>query len=144
MDLIGFNCSYYFRLKMNYYQITSGLDSDSDTEPEWMVNGVTKYVDNQELGEKHKENDKDDKPADLHQAVQNCLAKDTLDDLRREFTKNTVSAPTEDVMDPKKQEVVVLRRNSSRNTYGLRASQRFSRILEGTYHCFCKVFEIFS
>ena len=92
-----------------------------------MVTGVTKPEDPKHTAE----------PNNLQQAVQECLTRDTLEDLRREYTKNTVVATeTESVQDTKKQETVVLRRNSSRNTYGRRASQRFSKILEGN-DCVC-------
>jgi len=93
---------------MNYYQITPDLDSESEDD-----------------------HDHDQQPPDLHQAVQMCLAKDTLADLRREYTKNTSSTPADAASMPKKEERVVMRGLTSRNSYGRRASQRFSKILEG-------------
>ena len=97
---------------MNYYQITPDLDSESEDD-----------------------HDHDQQPPDLHQAVQMCLAKDTLADLRREYTKNTSSTPADAASMPKKEERVVMRGLTSRNSYGRRASQRFSKILEGTLYC---------
>ena len=131
-------------MSMNYYQITSGLDSDSDSEVGWMVTGVTKHDkggqghdhehagdqghDHEHAGDHHQKDG-----TNLHQAVQECLARDTLDDLRREYHKNTVvTAATAGPQEVKNQQVVVLRKKSTKNTYGRRASQRFSKILEGT------------
>jgi hypothetical protein len=122
-------------MSMNYYQITSGLDSDSDSEVGWMVTGDNHHqVQGHDHGHGHAADQHSKDTTNLHQAVQECLTRDTLDDLRREFNKNTVAAAeTDGAQEVKKQETVVLRRNSSKNTYGRRASQRFSKILEGTY-----------
>ena len=120
---------------MNYYQITSGLDSDSDGEVEWMVTGVNKHGDHHHHVQSHDQGHAGDQHQEdatkLHRAVQECLTQDTLNDLRREYHKNTVAAD-ESPQELKTQQEVVLRRKSSRNTYGRRASQRFSKILEGT------------
>jgi len=122
---------------MNYYQITTGLDSDSDGEVDWMVTSENKQI------SKNKENDQENnsqatpgnenqntnvQSPTFHQALEGCLTRDTLNDFKREYSKNTESSIAQE---GKKEGAVVLRRKSSRNSYGQRASQRFSKIIEG-------------
>ena len=122
---------------MNYYQLTSGIEEDeSDDEP-----------DNSWLSPTRREG--------LPSSVSSCLSQDTVEDLMAELSRNSrvdtrvednnnavqnikiplpplspVSPVTPD--SPANSSGVLMRRKSSgRSSYGHRASQRFSRLLEG-------------
>ena len=113
---------------MNYYQITSGIEEE-DSEEE---------ADNPWLSPSNRQDE-------LPRSVSSCLSQDTVQDLMKEFSRNTslednnnavqnTKTPLTPVssVSPESSGGVVLRRKSSgRSSYGHRASQRFSRLLEG-------------
>ena len=113
---------------MNYYQITSGIE-EQDSEEE---------ADNPWLSPSNRQDE-------LTRSVSSCLSQDTVQDLMKEFSRNTslednnnavqnTKTPLTPVssVSPESSGGVVLRRKSSgRSSYGHRASQRFSRLLEG-------------
>ena len=87
---------------MNYYQLTSGLESDSDEEVGWMVTGVRTSPD-------VKKEHIDGNQKSMHLAMQGCLNQSTLQDFAREYNKNTQA--TGDKQEERKHvENVVLRR----------------------------------
>ena len=111
--------------KMNYYQITSGLDELDDSDD----------------GDNDTEDQQSDPPPPatpppLHQAVTSCLAQDTVADLAREYTRNTSnssnnSSNSSNSSDKAASGAVVMRRRSSRSStsYSHRASQRWGDVL---------------
>ena len=116
--------STYFQ-KMNYYQITSGLDELDDSDD----------------GDNDTEDQQSDPlppatPPPLHQAVTSCLAQDTVADLAREYTRNTSSSNNSNSNNSDKAASggVVMRRRSSRSStsYSHRASQRWGDVLIST------------
>ena len=133
--------STYFQ-KMNYYQITSGLDElddsddgDNDTEDQQsdpLASATPPHPHCDPLASAT--------PPPLHQAVTSCLAQDTVADLAREYTRNTSSSSNNnssnnsDNSDKAASSVVVMRRRSSRSStsYSHRASQRWGDVLIST------------
>ena len=111
---------------MNYYHITSGIDdeeSDADSDNQWVK-------------------------SQLQNAVQDCLSPSTVEDLMKEFSRNTSIednnnlvqnikrpasplSPVSPVSPPSTNGVLMRRSSSGRNSYSHRASKRFSRLLEG-------------
>ena len=114
--------------KMNYYQITSGIeedDSDEETDNSW-------------LGPARQD--------ELPSSVSSCLSQATVEDLMKELSRNSSleSRPEDNnnknPVSPVSPDSatgtpgatgVLMRRKTSGRSYSHRASQRFSRLLEG-------------
>ena len=104
---------------MNYYQITTGIDDDdSDLESDGQARSL-------------------DPHHQLHNAVHSCLSQSTVDDLMMELSRNSGVETNNNSVEKTKSPVSpvsssgVLMRKSSGRSYSQRASQRFSRLLEG-------------
>ena len=111
--------------RMNYYQITSGIEeeeSEEETDSPWLTST---------------------RQDELPSAVSSCLSPATVEDIRRELSRNssldsslednnnkTPLTPVTPVTESSTGGVL-MRRKSSGRSYGHRASQRFSRLLEG-------------
>ena len=113
---------------MNYYQITSGIeedDSDEETDNSW-------------LGPARQD--------ELPSSVSSCLSQATVEDLMKELSRNSSleSRPEDNnnknPVSPVSPDSatgtpgatgVLMRRKTSGRSYSHRASQRFSRLLEG-------------
>ena len=123
---------------MNYYQITSGIDddeSDAETDNHWEMSGRSRDHHQHQHHHHHQ----------LHNAVQNCLSQSTVEDLMSELSRNTREEDNNNSVGKTKSPVaeaspdspvsssgVLMRRpTSGRSSYSHRASQRFSRLLEG-------------
>ena len=112
---------------MDYYHITSVIeDSDaSDNEGEESKN----------LG---RTNQSFENP---HKVLKTCLSNNTVEDIMREYSKNTVPENNNNVSDssntkclpptPHADRVVLRQKPNRSSSYSHRASQRFSRLLEG-------------
>lgn len=104
---------------MNYYQITTGIDDDdSDLESDGQARSL-------------------DPHHQLHNAVHSCLSQSTVDDLMMELSRNSGVETNNNSVEKTKSPASpvsssgVLMRKSSGRSYSHRASQRFSRLLEG-------------
>ena len=108
---------------MDYYHITTVLEDSDDNEND------------------ESKNDEQEICKDPHKVLNTCLSQNTVEDIMKEYNKNTVNQSNDKNEAP---EVcpgpgpgqdpggVVLRRKPQRSSsYSHRASQRFSRLLEG-------------
>ena len=118
--------------KMNYYQITSGLDEldDSDDGDNDTEDQQSDPLPPATPPHPHCDPLASATPPPLHQAVTSCLAQDTVADLAREYTRNTSSSNNSNNSNSSDKEAssgVVMRRRSSRSStsYSHRASQRW-------------------
>ena len=119
---------------MNYYQLTTGLD-DSDSGEDDVS---TRFNDREALQQNVMKNDEKHvtTPQEpLQHAVTKCLSANTIEDINREYAKN-INGQQEVKEQVSGNEVVLRRKKSSNNqnkssNYTHRASQRFSRLLEG-------------
>ena len=131
------NCSLLLVLEMDYYTLTTGLDSSDSEEEDCEQTPSSGH----RLG-----SGSGPGPGPgptLDQAVGDCLASSTMADIRREYSRNrrdsreTKSSPGPGpgpVTTPAPVTGVVMRRKPASSAgagYGRRASQRFSRLLEG-------------
>ena len=112
---------------MDYYHITSVIE-DSDAS------------DNEKEDPKNFREIKDQQSFEnSHQVLKTCLSNNTVEDIMKEYNKNTVPQNNNNVSDksntksptPRSDEVVLRRKPSRSSSYSHRASQRFSRLLEG-------------
>ena len=114
---------------MNYYQLTTGIeedDSDEETDNPWLSSA---------------------RQDELPSAVSSCLSQATVEDLMKELSRNSSLEDNNNAVQNIKTPLppvspvssvsgessggVLMRRKSSGRSYGHRASQRFSRLLEG-------------
>ena len=118
---------------MNYYHITTGIeDSDNSDAENEDVPDIVKF----HKGVGHMPSEETNH---LHQAVTKCLSQSTVDDIKKEYEKNAMNnngIEARQLSQPPNtsgSNGVVLRRktSNSRTSYSHRASQRFSRLLEG-------------
>ena len=114
---------------MDYYHITSVIE-DSDAS------------DNEKEDPKNFREIKDQQSFEnSHQVLKTCLSNNTVEDIMREYSKNTVPENNNNVSDssntkslsptPHADGVVLRRKPNRSSSYSQRASQRFSRLLEG-------------
>ena len=111
---------------MDYYHITSVLeDSDaSDNEKE-----ESKKINVEQSFE------------NPHEVLKTCLSNNTVEDIMKEYSKNTVPQNNNNICDnsntkcispmPSSDGVILRRKPNRSSSYSHRASQRFSRLLEG-------------
>ena len=114
---------------MDYYHITSAIeDSDASDNEKGESNNVGETNEKQSVENPHK-------------ILQTCLSNNTVEDIMKEYSKNTSPHNNNNVGDisntksmsstPSSDEVVLRRKPSRSSSYSHRASQRFSRLLEG-------------
>ena len=112
---------------MDYYHITSVIE-DSDAS------------DNEKEDSKNFREIKEEQTfEDSHEVLKTCLSNNTVEDIMKEYNKNTVAQNNNNVSDksntksptPSSDEVILRRKPSRSSSYSHRASQRFSRLLEG-------------
>ena len=111
---------------MDYYHITSVIeDSDaSDNEKE-----ESKKINVEQSFE------------NPHEVLKTCLSNNTVEDIMKEYSKNTVPQNNNNICDnsntkcispmPSSDGVILRRKPNRSSSYSHRASQRFSRLLEG-------------
>ena len=116
---------------MDYYHITSVIeDSDaSDNEGDESKKDLGKTFNKEQSFE------------NPHIVLKTCLSNNTVEDIMREFSKNTLPENNNNVSDssntkslsptPHADGVVLRRKPNRSSSYSQRASQRFSRLLEG-------------
>ena len=115
-----------FRKEMDYYHITSVIE-DSDAS------------DNEK--EESKKINMEQSLENPHEVLKTCLSNNTVEDIMKEYSKNTVPQNNNNICDnsntkcispmPSSDGVILRRKPNRSSSYSHRASQRFSRLLEG-------------